>query len=258
MTKSELRYTFADNCADAVRFVSGATGMICSFDLPTAYHWEPPTSDPVVNQVDVYSSSFDEMVGVVIVPGNLPLLPVHLSCHPWQPPVEIAPPRQPAAPPPVGPPELARLARRLRELVDLPVADLAAMVGIGRRQFYNLLQHGTTSPETELRLRHLADEIERLAGVVGEDPAAMRSALLTPVGEPARSLFEVAVGDEHSKLHGTFVALLDRIERRGLRQVPRGVPRRRTGKRGEATARTREALRDLPSIDLGPEVEGEH
>jgi hypothetical protein len=228
MTKPELRYTVAGHCAGMVRFVSGATGMVSSFDLPSGFHWEP-TSDPVVNQVDLYSSAFDEVIGVVIVPPHLPLLPAHLSCRAWQPPAEAAPPLK-ATSPPAGPPELAQLARRLRELVDLPVSDLAAMIGIGRRQFYNLLKDGSTSAETELRLRHLADRVERLAGVVGEEPAAIRSALLTPVGQPARSMFEVAVGDEHSKLGESFDALMDRIERRGLRQAPRAVPPRRPGR----------------------------
>ncbi len=251
MTRSELKYTVAEHCADMVRFVSGATGMISSVDLRCRFDWEQ-TSDPVVNQVDVYSSAYDEVIGVVIVPANLPLLPAHLSCHPL---VEVAPLLQ-NAPQPAGPPGPAQLANRLRDLVDLPVTDLAAMIGIGRRQFYNLLEQGSTRPETELRLRHLADQVERLAGVVGEDPVAIRSALLTPVGDPARSLFEVAVGDEHSKLGETFRALLDRIERRGLRHVPRAVPRRRGGD-PEAARRAREALDDLPSIDLGSEGEVE-
>jgi hypothetical protein len=234
MTTTGLKYTFAEHCAHAMRFVSSATGVVADFDLPERFHWDPPTSDPVSNVVDVYSFDFDEVTGVVIVPTHLPLLPAHL----WPPPA----------------PTLSQLAHRLRDLAGLPVADLAAMIGIGRRQFYNLLDHGSTSAETELRVRHLADQLERIAGVVGDNPVAVRSALLTPVGSPARTLYEVALAGEDSKLGETFDALIDRIERRGLRQVPRALPRRRPGGGGETEgARAQEALEELPSLELGAE-----
>ncbi|HSC20476.1 MAG TPA: hypothetical protein VLC07_01995 [Solirubrobacterales bacterium] len=250
MTTTALRYTFAEHCSHAVRFVPCATGMLGALYLSPQFDYGPATSDPVRNQVDVYSGAFEEVVGVVVMPAQLPLLPTYL----WSPVTELPAPAQPAtvpADPSTEAPEVAVLARRIRELAGLPVSDLAAMIGVGRRQFYNLLDHGSTSLGTELRVHHLAAQLERLAGIVGEDPAAIRSALLTPVGRPARSLFEVALAWEDSKIEETFGALVDRIERRGLRQVPRAVPRRRAVAARDASVR--EVLGELPAIEVDQE-----
>jgi transcriptional regulator with XRE-family HTH domain len=259
MTQTELKYTFADHCSGALKFVSAATGVLVGYDPSERFHWESSTSDPVLNQVDYYSNAFDEVIGVVIVSTKLPLLPTHLWCPIYEMPGDPASPAAPAPPAsvvaPPAVPETARLARRLRDVAGLPVADLAAMVGIGRRQFYNLLERGSASLETELRVQHLAAQLERLVHVVGENPDAVRSALLTPVGTPARSFYEVALAGEDSKLGESFEALLDRIERRGLRQVPRAVPPRRTGGSADA-GRAREALESLPSLDLDAEAKG--
>jgi hypothetical protein len=273
MTKAELRYTLADHCSGVIRFASGATGSILDSDLPPGFEREAFTSDPVCNQVDLYTRPYEDVYGVVVVQvgSGIPLLPPSLSSsfdllggNAAGYVVPAVPVHLPAAAAPVlinatpGPPELAGVTRRVRDLAGLPVNDVARMVGIGRRQFYNLLEHGSTSPETELRLRHLAAQLERLAGVVGEDSAAIRSALLTPVGEPPRSLFEAALASEDSSLGAIFDALLNRIERRGLRQVRRAVPRRRATEAGEqAPDRLRKALDSLPTIDLDPEAGGE-
>lgn len=274
MTNADLKYTFADHCSGAIRFASGATGSILDSDLPPGFRHEALTSDPVRNQVDFYTHPYEDVYGVVVVQvgAGIPLLPPSLIAptfdllagraagHLFA----VVPGHPPAVPSPVevdvrsGASEPAEIARRVRDLAGLPVNDVARMIGIGRRQFYNLLERGSTSPETELRLRHLAAQLEQLAGVVGEDSAAIRSALLTPVGEPPRSLFEAALAGEDASLGRIFNALLDRIERRGLRQVRRAVPRRRTAERDErASDRLREALDSLPTIDLDPEAGGE-
>lgn len=272
MTKAELKYTFADHCSGAIRFASGATGSILDSDLSPGFEREPFTSDPVCNQVDLFTRPFEEVYGVVVVQlggAGIPLLPPALTAPSFDllagrgadylvpvVPVRPAAPAVPVEPPP-GANELAAVARRVRDLAGLPVNDVAQMVGIGRRQFYNLLERGSSSPETELRLRHLEAQLERLGGVVGEDPAAIRSALLTPVGDPPRSLFEAALAGEDASLEAIFDALLDRIERRGLRQVRRAVPRSRAGEGGEQGAdRVRRALDGLPTIDLDSEAGG--
>lgn len=264
-----LKYTFADHCAGALRFASGGTGSILDSDLPRGFEHKDFTSDPVRNQVDVYWSTFDQVYGVVVVslPADFPLLPPTLARPAHDLLASPAPPapfflRDAATsialanPPHV--PELAEVAQRLRDLAGLPVGDVAAMVGLGRRQFYNLLDAGATSPETELRLRHLADLLEQLAGVVGEDPTTIRSALLTPVGSAAHSLFETALEGEETVLREIFDALLDRIEQRGLRQVRRAAPRRDLPDAGRQRAdRAREVLDEMPTLDLDPEPDGE-
>jgi transcriptional regulator with XRE-family HTH domain len=271
MTKAELKYTFADHCSGAIRFASDATGSILDSDLPPGFEREAFTSDPVCNQVDFYTRPYEDIYSVIVVqvgPG-MPLLPPSLTTPPFDLLaghatdyfVPIVPVHLPVAKSPVavdapsGTPELAAVARRVRDLAGLPVNDVARMIGIGRRQFYNLLERGSSSPETELRLRHLEAQLERLASVVGEDSAAIRSALLTPIGAPPRSLFEAALASEDASLGGIFDALMDRIERRGLRQVRRAVPRRRSGE--AASDRLREALDGLPVIDLDPEAGSE-
>jgi hypothetical protein len=271
MTKAELKYTFADHCSGAIRFASGATGSILDSDLPPGFEREAFTSDPVSNQVDFYTRPYEDIYSVIVVQGGagMPLLPPSLTTpvfdllagHAADYFVPIVPVHLPAAKSPIvidapsSTPELATVARRVRDLAGLPVNDVARMIGIGRRQFYNLLGRGSSSPETELRLRHLEAQLERLTGVVGEDSTAIRSALLTPVGDPPRSLFEAALAGEDASLGRIFDALMDRIERRGLRQVRRAVPRGR-GAEGP-TDRLREALDGLPTINLDPEAGSE-
>ena len=90
---------------------------------------------------------------------------------------------------------LAVLCAEMRTFIDLPVQDLARMVGVGRRQFYNLLNGETPamrSSEDERRLRLVHDHLKHLSDV-GSDASTLRSAVLTPL--PAisgKSFFEVA------------------------------------------------------------------
>src|SRR5512146_1640313 len=58
---------------------------------------------------------------------------------------------------------LSVVLRRTRESIDIPVVDLARMVGLRRRQFYNLLEGNPTTARTEMRIRRLAAALERLA-----------------------------------------------------------------------------------------------
>lgn len=90
---------------------------------------------------------------------------------------------------------LAVMCTEMRTFIDLPVQDLARMVGVGRRQFYNLLNGETPamrSSEDERRLRLVHDHLKHLSDV-GSDASTLRSAVLTPL--PAisgKSFFEVA------------------------------------------------------------------
>lgn len=68
-----------------------------------------------------------------------------------------------------------------RRLSGLPVADLAPLIGVKRRQYYNLLDgKDVPPPDRERRIRRVADAIERVFGAAGS-AAMTRSALLTHV-----------------------------------------------------------------------------
>ncbi len=101
------------------------------------------------------------------------------------------PPRQLEAPPTLA---FNRVLTTMREQAGLPVGDLARLLGISRRQFYNWLS-GDNQPdsETEKGVRDVSELIEMLFSHLG-DARLVRSALLarTAVG----SVFDLlAAGD---------------------------------------------------------------
>lgn len=120
---------------------------------------------------------------------------------------------------------LAAVLASMRESIDIPVVDLARMIGLGRRQFYNLLDGNPTSTETEARIRRLAAAIERLAAVTEGGPQTLRAAVLTPIGPDAINFFEVAAAGDDRRLAATVEALLVQIETRGIRRTRRAIPR---------------------------------
>ncbi len=120
---------------------------------------------------------------------------------------------------------LSAVLKSFRESIDIPVADLARMIGLRRRQFYNLLADNPTSADTEIRIRRLAVEIERLATATEGGPEVMRAAVLTPVGPDAMSLFDVAAEGDQERLKDTVAILLRQIETRGVRRTRRAIPR---------------------------------
>lgn len=120
---------------------------------------------------------------------------------------------------------LSAILGSMRESIDIPVADLARMIGLRRRQFYNLLADNPTSADTEARIRRLAVEIERLARATEGGPEVMRAAILTPVGSDAVSLFEVAAAGDEERLREVVTTLLAQIEVRGVRRTRRAIPR---------------------------------
>jgi len=90
---------------------------------------------------------------------------------------------------------LAAVCAEMRALIDLPVQDLARMVGIGRRQFYNLMNGETPamrSSEDERRLRQVHDQLKSLSSVSHGD-SSLRSAVLTPLPDlQGKSFFDAA------------------------------------------------------------------
>jgi uncharacterized protein (TIGR04255 family) len=151
---------------------------------------------------------------------------------------------------------LSVVLRRIRESIDIPVVDLARMVGLRRRQFYNLLDGNPTTTQTEMRIRRLAAALERLAQATGDGPAALRAAVLTPVGQDATNLFEVAVEGDEGSLARTVEALLAQIAEFGVRRTRRAIPRPASPTAAERRRkRAREALADRPGHE--PAREGD-
>src|SRR5680860_1547665 len=93
-------------------------------------------------------------------------------------------------------PSLASLARDLKEKVDLPVDDVAAMVGVRRRQFYNLVNGRTASADSEARIRLIHRIVDELDAAVDHDRSRLRAALLMPVGDRFETLHSAAEGGD--------------------------------------------------------------
>lgn len=143
---------------------------------------------------------------------------------------------------------LSAVLESIRESIDIPVADLARMVGLRRRQFYNLLAGSPTGTETEMRIRRLAAALDRLAVATEGGPRALRAAVLTPIGPDATNLFEVAIGGDEKLLATTVEALLVQIETRGVRRTRRAIPRPVPAGTTEQRRRLmRESLADRPA-----------
>jgi hypothetical protein len=95
----------------------------------------------------------------------------------------------------------------LRARVPLPVADLAAMVGVKRRQLYNLMQTGRASAERERWIHLLAASFERLAAAADEDPARVRAATLRPLADGG-SLFDRACAHDEGGVQAAIAELV--------------------------------------------------
>jgi transcriptional regulator with XRE-family HTH domain len=126
-------------------------------------------------------------------------------------------------PAPAGPPSLAEIVRDLRERLDLPVADLAAMCGVRRRQLYNLLSGETTGTPREEVIRALHDILERLDGILDGDRERLRAAILLPAVPSGESIYSAAVAQEVAALRDVGDAVVDRLaagDVRGLIRRP--------------------------------------
>jgi hypothetical protein len=268
---AEHKVTIADEFRDTIYVGSVATGSL----LPSRQHCRicrsfetDPTSDPVRNQVDSYWLSLDPVEVYVVIPiirhiapmktlaglgsvessivlsfdtPQLPMSPVGLIAgHSFS--GELV---ETTAPPDPLPDLLVRLRRQL----DMPVGDLARMLGLGRRHFYNLSAGGNASRETESRVRTVSAMVTQLHDEL-DDAELVRAAILTPVGRSTLTFYEVAERGGIDELRAMLDALIRRIHGRGIRRVRRAVPRRATAQqREERNRRAGEALGDLPPRD---------
>jgi hypothetical protein len=90
--------------------------------------------------------------------------------------------------------ELVEVLNALRAQAGLPVSDLAAMLGVSRRQFYNWIGR-ENEPDTgqEQRVRRSAALVDELHKRVG-DPRIVRAALLTATSHG--SAFDALTADD--------------------------------------------------------------
>ena len=116
--------------------------------------------------------------------------------------------------PSLGQATLAEAAKQMRDLVDLPVQDVARMAGIGRRQYYNILRGKATSMRSsadERRFHLLNEFLGQLYERLG-DPRAVRSAVLMPLeSSDFRSFVELAA-ESGEKMPDAYQALVEALD----------------------------------------------
>lgn len=133
-------------------------------------------------------------------------------------PVETAPER--------SVPSLASVTKEMRDLVDLPVQDLARMCGLGRRQYYNLMRGesgATKTPRAEQHIRQMRDYLGELNARLSGDASQVRSALLLPLDESSRqSFYDIASSGDGSEVESGYQTLQAMLE--GVGRLPKVLP----------------------------------
>jgi hypothetical protein len=107
----------------------------------------------------------------------------------------------------VDPPPVADALQALRRRVGLPAIDLAAMVGVQRRQLYNLLRSGRASADRERWIHSLVAAFDRLADAAGEDTARIRAATLRPLADGS-TLYDRAVAHDEDAVEAAVDELV--------------------------------------------------
>lgn len=140
---------------------------------------------------------------------------------------------------------LGALLDRLRTSSGLPAAEIARMVGIQRRQLYNLVDGGKTTPDREQRIRSIARVVELLLERLVE-PSMVRSSLLAPVGPDLRSFVDLTTeGVAVAAAERMLVDYLDKTNDAPRRYIQ--TPRRARAQEKEAA----KAIKD--TSDISPE-----
>lgn len=89
--------------------------------------------------------------------------------------------------------------QEVRVKAGLPVQDVAAMFGVKRRQFYNLLNgEDLPSPDTDRRIGPVTEAIRVLSEAASGDSRAVRVAILARIG--GESVFDAAMSGEPGRL----------------------------------------------------------
>jgi transcriptional regulator with XRE-family HTH domain len=99
--------------------------------------------------------------------------------------------------------EVPVVLQKARTKAGLPVQDLAAMFGIKRRQFYNLVS-GEDQPDKdrEERISRVANAIGQISDLVNGNSRKVRAALLARISSD--SLYNAAVADNESRLNAAL------------------------------------------------------
>ena len=111
---------------------------------------------------------------------------------------------------------IADLTKSMRDAIDLPVQDVARMIGVGRRHFYNLMKGETKKLDTEKesRLRRLVQALRELSDGLG-NPELVRAAVLTPLPD-GTTFFDAASGGEPEQIEQAIVAVREKISEQQL------------------------------------------
>lgn len=113
----------------------------------------------------------------------------------------------------------------VKEIVDLPVQDLAKMLGLSRRHFYNLLNGHQPGRQSEESIRWTHKRLNELSDAVDGLYVTTRDALLTPITDDDKSLFEVLSEKDRPKSEKAFEALMSRLRNEDLAgMLPRPAP----------------------------------
>lgn len=113
-----------------------------------------------------------------------------------------------------------------RAKIDLPVSDLCHLFGVGRRQFYNLLEDRTltTRPREECAraLHRIVLKIDRLTD---GDRAKVRAAMLLPLEPDGETLYSAGRTQDLLKVRRVGDELIKRLQSGHVRgMVPRPSP----------------------------------
>jgi len=127
-------------------------------------------------------------------------------------------------------PDALKLAR---SQAGLPVQDLAAMFGIGRRQFYNLVSGDqTTDDDRVARIARVAEAIGKVSDWVGPNSRRVRTLLLARI--EGDSIFDAAVADDENRLANALERAYSAAAQ--ATALPHRVPPSQRATSAEATA----------------------
>lgn len=262
------KLTIADDFRDAIYVGPNATGSLLlsrqNCQICRTFETDP-TSDPVRNKVDAYWLSINPLEVYVVTSSMHHLIPVEVLATPdsfessivfargsldllSRPVSDVIEPdfHEQEIDAPAAPEQLPEVMAQLRRQLALSIGDLAHMLGLSRRHFYNLASGANASRETETRVRTIAEMTTRLDAELS-DAELIRAAILTPVGTPSLTFYEVAEQGDLDALRTVLDALIQKIHGRGIRRVRRAVPRRATTpQRDKRKRHAREALKDIP------------
>ena len=102
-----------------------------------------------------------------------------------------------------------------------PSKTLPPCAGSGGVEFYNLLDGKTTTTPREAHVRLFHDVVSDIRHAVDDDRSRLRAALLMPVSDDHRSLYDAAVAGDDDVLRGTASILIDRLHRGDVRGLIR-------------------------------------